>query len=37
MQQKKVLRKAAGIDRSKLASKSDLVNLKVEVDKLLLL
>ena len=34
MQQKQILRMQTGIDKSKLAAKSDLVSLKAEVDKL---
>ena len=34
MQQKLILKNATVIDTSKLASKSDLVSLKAEVDKL---
>ena len=34
MQQKQILKMQTGIDKSKLAAKSDLVSLKAEVDKL---
>ena len=33
MQQKQILKKAAGVDTSKLAAKSDLTSLKDELDK----
>ena len=34
MQQKQILKMQTGIDKSKLAAKSNLVSLKAEVDKL---
>ena len=33
MQQKQILKKATGVDTSKLAAKSDLTSLKDELDK----